>query len=223
MPSLKNAYVQRDRAREHLQQLEVLCQEVCVAEEKATVIEVKPEIDLPATHKDLYTLKKGNTPVPDRCSVLAGDTINSLRSALDYLIRNLSELDSGVIPKRTQFPVESVREDFLRKSPSLLEGLDQAHLYAIEQLQPFHGCLWTKHLASISNLHKHNDFIPVVHDVLYFARLDPIPNTESYKVNMEFTPTLYIAFEPGLPLIETLKEIESRVSQTLDEFEPEFK
>jgi hypothetical protein len=40
---------------------------------------------------------------------------------------------------------------------------------------------------------------------------------------MEFQPTLYVGLDDGLPLIETLKEIESQVSQTLDAFDPEFK
>ena len=231
-PSLKNAYVQRDRAREHFGDLEVLAERICAEEGKAIVTEVKLEVNLkvnpPVLYKDLYkVVKRGDTPIPTRCSVLAGEVINCLRSALDYLVANLAALDSPTLETRPQFPVESTQEGFDGKRGTYLRGVNEPHVAFIESLQPCNGCKWTKHLARLSNLHKHNDLLPVQHDILYFIHLEPIestePNTSPYKVNMEFQPTLYVGLDDGLPLIETLKEIESQVSQTLDAFDPEFK
>jgi hypothetical protein len=78
--SIKNSYVQRDRAREHIQEPEILCAEVCEAERNATKLEVKKEIDLPAKHTDIYAAERGNTPIPERCSVITGETLICLRA-----------------------------------------------------------------------------------------------------------------------------------------------
>jgi len=227
MPSLQNAYFQRDRAREYLKELESLCVEICEAELKASIIHVKAEVDAPKNVNDVYTIEEGNTSIPPRCGWLTGQVINCLRSALDYLIRNLSELESGIVPERTQFPIESLKDDFWRKAPTSLEGLTDFHIAQIERLQPFNGCKWTERLAAISSLHKHNDLVEVVHDLQYNGLFVPIPSTDPsiprYKVHMEFTPTLYVCIGEEFPLIEALQEIESQVSQTLNAFEPEFK
>jgi hypothetical protein len=227
MPSLKNAYVQWDRAAEHIRDLEIIASEVCEIEGKSTVANVKDEVALPVYAKDLFTIvRKANTPIPPRCNILTGEAINCLRSALDYLVANLAELDSGAVQPRTQFPIESTSDGFTGKRNSFLKGINQPHVAIIEGLQPYNGCEWTKDLARLSNLHKHNDLVPVQHDVLYAIHLDPIPRAESeisrYKVNVGFHAVLYIGLDNGLPLIETLKKIELQVSYTLAAFGPEF-
>jgi hypothetical protein len=139
----------------------------------------------------------------------------------------LGTLDSGIVPTGTQFLIESLPKDFLAKSTFRLKGLNAAHVAAIESLQPFNGCKWTKQLAALSNLHKHNDLIIVSHQLIYNGWLNPIPAADPkisrYKVDVKFKQVLYIQFDGGTPLIETLKEIESQVSKTLDAFEPEFR
>ncbi len=209
MPSLKNAYIQWDRAVEHIRDLEILAKEICEIEGNATVTNVKDEVELPVYPKDLFTIvKQADTPIPPRCNILTGEAINCLRSALDYLVANLAEFDSGVVQPRTQFPIESTRDGFAGKRNTFLNGISQAHVAIIDGLQPYNGCEWTKDLARLSNLHKHNDLVPVQHDVIHTIQLDPIPRTESevsrYKVNVGFNAVLYIGLDNGLPLIETL-------------------
>jgi hypothetical protein len=224
--SLKNAYLQRDRAREHFQELKLICAEVCKAEGQAGKLQVKEYVDFPAKREDIYTYEKGNTPIPPRCSLLAGEILICLRAAMDYLVRNLGYLDSGALPDRTQFLIESLEDEFTRKARTSLAGLNGSHIAAIHRLQPFDGCIWTKRLAALTNLHKHNDLIIIFHELTYDGWMNPVscaePNVSRYKVDLKFTPTLYIRFHEEIPLIETLKEIESEVSDTLDTFEPEF-
>ena len=224
MPSLEHAYLQRDWAREKIDRLEVLCRDICAVEQQAMVVDVKPETTIPAKAKELYTYIPGGTPIPPELLLLAGESIGALRSALDYLVRNLSELDTGTVPKaRTQFPIESSPDGFNGKRGTFLAGVNDSHVAHIESLQPYCGCDWTKRLAKFTNIHKHNALLDVRHDLLYWATLYPIPGTDAYTVNMHFEPAIYIFVDDGFPLVETLKEIESQVSQTLDAFNPQFK
>src|SRR3989442_13745286 len=59
------------------------------------------------------------------------------RSALDYLIGQLANLDSGPGERRTQLPIESTPEGFKKRRDSFLEGVNDAHVAAIERLQPY--------------------------------------------------------------------------------------
>jgi len=187
------------------------------------IVEVKPTTTLPVRAKELYSCVSGGTPIPPELLLLAGESAVALRCALDYLVRNLSELDGGTVPKtRTQFPIESSPDGFSGKRDTFLAGVNPSHVAYIESLQPYCGCDWTKRLARFTNIHKHNELLDVRHDLLYWGTLYPIPGTSAYTVNMHFEPAIYIFVDDGFPLVETLKEIESQVSQTLDAFEPEF-
>lgn len=104
-----------------------------------------------------FIVQTGTAVIPDRCQILIGDTAVSLRSALNYLVGQLSRLDSvsGRKGKRTQFPIESCPNDFDGRKCRYLEGLTEAHVAAIERLQPYNGCDWTQRLQKLSNLDRH--------------------------------------------------------------------
>jgi len=53
-------------------------------------------------------------PLNPKVPILAGEVIQSLRSALDYLIYDLAILDSGKPQDGTQFPAEGDPESFDR-------------------------------------------------------------------------------------------------------------
>jgi hypothetical protein len=90
-------------------------------------------------------------------SVVLGELIYNLRSALDYLIFELARHDSRVIQHGTQFPIDDKPKKFAEHIPTRLKGLSGAHIAAIERLQPYNGCNWTKLLRDLSNPDKHRE------------------------------------------------------------------
>ena len=164
-----------------------------------------------------------HVPNPDKFRILIGEIANGLRSALNYLIGRLSELDCGAKGRNTQFPIETSPNGFKGHTASYLEGLSDAHVAAIERLQPYNGCEWATHLQRLSNLHKHDDLIFVGHVYNLHYKITPTEgNASELSMSMELEPTLSIALGDGLPIIETLEVIKSQVAQTLDAFKPEF-
>jgi hypothetical protein len=224
---LNTAYLKIARATEHLEELRRLHDEVCNAQAKDTTIEAEPAgtID-PGEAKRVVTIHTGEAVIPDRCRILVGDVANGLRSALDYLIGRLAELDSGPGERRTQFPIESTSEGFKSRRRSFLEGVSDTHISAIERLQPYNGCDWMLSLQKLSNFDKHSDLVIVVHDYLVWltGTIEPADERGSQKhtVHLRLRPVLRIALGNGLPLIETLEMLKLKVTETVDTFKPEL-
>ncbi len=229
-PSLQDAYIRRDRGHEHLGELDALVIEICNEQAKRMVIKPRPNVSIPPGHAGVIadTDWGERVEIPDRCRVLAGDAANSFRSSLDYLVGQLAVLDSGPGNRRTQFPIEDSPDGFRKRRTTYLSGLSNVHVDAIARLQPCNGCDWTKNLAVLSNLDKHNELVLIRHAIGY--RFTPTqrpkntagPTPVRLRVKMEFQPVLQIALRDGLPLKETLQEIEAQVTQTLDAFKLEF-
>src|SRR5579863_2363916 len=82
--------------------------------------------------------------VPLNFSLPVSDCIHNLRSALDYLIYELANLDFGSYVRGTQFPIEDDPEWFhKRRRNTYLRGLSDDHVRAIEALQPYNRIEWT--------------------------------------------------------------------------------
>lgn len=176
--------------------------------------------------------------IPIDLGVIIGEVCYNLRSALDYLIYELAILDSGKVVDGTQFPIEDKRKGFeWRKNGGWLNGLNTAHVAAIEGMQPYRGCYWTAKLRDISNPDKHRHL--ALHqgtfqvelwanaERLQFLNLPgkissaqhPVSGKEVY-VQLNFS--LQVTFDDGEPVVETLKELQSQVTETLAVFQPEF-
>jgi hypothetical protein len=185
-------------------------------------------------------------------SVMVGEAAYNLRAALDYLINELSFRDSRKRYDSLQFPIEDSPEGFQMRCTGLrkgeqkpnervwwLRGINQAHIDAIENVQPYRGCQWTKTLRGLSNPDKHRRltilnerFDPGVPDIT--VRTGPIyPSDDLYPsetmpgrgytgVEVKIDLSLYIAFEDGTPVVETLEELKSEVGNFLAEFYPAF-
>src|SRR5215204_9224 len=103
MPSLDGAYAWLSRAEEHLSELSSLCVMVGQIERDAMVRSLRVNDDV-GTSVGNYRFDTPVSSVPDRVSVLAGETIQALRRVLDYLVFEVAWLDSGSIQEDTQFP-----------------------------------------------------------------------------------------------------------------------
>lgn len=227
MPSLAHAYIKIQWARKQLKELEALCAKRGRFILKTKRLYYERRLNkLPKHSRCLLTVKPGATRMPYLAQILTGQIVTGLRGALDYLVGNLAELDSGPASRRTQFPVESSVKRFVGRQATFLEGLNSAHIAAIEKLQPYNACNWTGPMAALSNLDKHNALIPTKMDFIYSGILDPVKRTVrnplGYKVRMYIEPTVFITNGKPIELIKTLREIATRVTETIDSFNPEF-
>lgn len=179
-------------------------------------------------------------------SILIGEAVYNLRAALDYLVYEIAKHDSGVEQRGTQFPVCDTKPDFDRRRGAWLKGVNPTHISAIEVLQPYKGCNWTKLLARISNPDKHRKLTlcqgmidgaltvrvgtPEELPALREGAIDPTPLPEGgtiqleegEQVEMEAHFTLFIAFDDGNRVIPTLKLLKSEIARVLKAFQSEF-
>lgn len=216
-----------ERAIKHFDELE----KMFVSFREANIDKVSIGYD-PGPPQRLPVFFDPSLVIPLRLSLPVSDCIHNLRGALDYLIFELSILDSGTIQKGTQFPIEDNPQVFhqTRRNTSL-RGLSDDHVRAIEFLQPYNGVEWTKSLRSISNPDKHQHLVimkPQLSSSIFAHSVGDIDDFE-FSVNGE---QMYVkkkdVFSIGFsdsesPVIETLNSLQVRVRQTIDAFKPEFK
>jgi hypothetical protein len=219
------------RADEHLADLQQRIEVIRRQQEDSIVV----QFDLNPPHSPQPS-RFTKTFVPLRVGILIGEICYNLRSALDYLIFELAEHDSGIPQGGTQFPIVDTKKDFEWWTKSRLKGVNGAHIAAIERLQPYRGCNWTKTLRDLSNIDKHREFANIKGDAAaYVYTRATNRNFDSIRASVRRTPhpihgemevkvyvTSRIQFADGTPIIETLQEVKREVAATLEAFEPEF-
>jgi hypothetical protein len=123
---------------------------------------IEPQID-PTENLALAVIRI-KRPVDPTWSVMVGDIVHNLRSALDYLIHELVKVETGSHPPpapkgKTQFPICLSPEHFDKASTAMLEGVGDEARALIRSHQPFatgHGAESPLAiLATLSNLDKH--------------------------------------------------------------------
>lgn len=173
-----------------------------------------------------------------RIPILIGEIIYNLGSALDYLVFKLAKLDSGGEKEGTQFPIVNAQKDWPSNVGRLLQGVNAAHVAAIERLQPYKGCDRARRLRGISNPDKHRHLVETggdlafhVHSSLVVSDLShccgyertaphPIPGQPPVKVKVYFSRD--VTYCDGVPIIDTIKQVKVAVADTFDAFKPEF-
>ena len=177
--------------------------------------------------------------IPLRIGIIIGDVCYNLwRAALDYLVFNLSALNSGLDYQGTQFPIEIRRKDFRRRveERGVLGGMNVTHRDMIEKLQPCNGSKWSRTLKEISNPDKHrkitvtnvgqnvasrsvqpDDLGNVSGPVMSTGFGDGKP-----EMHTEVQITTLIVLGDGTPVIEALEQLKTEVTQVLLTFQSEF-
>jgi hypothetical protein len=203
--------------------------------ERGDLPSVYPDFGQP---RDLSITLRASMRIP----ILVGEICYNLRSALDYLIYELTKLDTGIPQHLTQFPIEDSEKGFAKRrklshSIGWLQGLNERHIACIERLQPYNGVKWIKALREISNPDKHREFthnkgfidiyIAVAGEDADFETLAgpiqraPHPVTGE-EVDMKTRIAGSILFLDSAPVVETLEELIFKVGETLEAFKPEF-
>jgi len=98
--------------------------------------------------------------LPTRLSVIIGDALHQLRSALDHSIHQLILKNGGIVTKKTQFPVFQSHEGYVARGHPMISGLSVPAAALIESFQPYQlgtsageHPLWV--LAELNNADKH--------------------------------------------------------------------
>lgn len=221
------------RAEEHLSELE---------REVASMIEKQAyslpfDLDIKPPHPAINVGQPPETFAGVRLGTLVGEIIYNCRCALDYLVYALAVLDSGTPQENTQFPIMETAKDFTGRGKAMLVGINDAHVAAIERLQPYNGCDWTRRLRDLSNMDKHRHLVPgggIMQATVYselttdlswihgaFDRKARHPITGK-NVHVKVHVASEILFADRTPVIQPLHEIKTSVADTLRQFEPDF-
>lgn len=113
-------------------------------------------------------------PIPETISLLAGDTVHNLRSALDHLAVELERLSAQRSShtltteeeRRPQFPVARSQSEFDRQigrfsylDPSTIDVLKRFQPFVMTPIQPDQSFLWQ--VSDLDNLDKHRMLAPI--------------------------------------------------------------
>jgi hypothetical protein len=119
----------------------------------------------PETRQMIYYLASV-APVPVVLPAIAGDILNSLRSALDHLAQQLYLVGTRGAKgyrDKTSFPISPSAKDFESGLARKVEGMRQDAIDAIRALEPYNGGqgadLWTLH--RLNNIDKHRLIVTV--------------------------------------------------------------
>jgi hypothetical protein len=219
------------RAEEHLIEMRGHVEGVFQMQEDASFVDYDPN----PPHQIRAHLP-AETFAGMRLGIIVGEVVYNLRAALDYLVFQLAERDSGAPQDDTQFPIVCKPNNFRLGVNRWLKGINPAHVAAIEKLQPYNRCEWTRTLREISNPDKHRKLVTITggmgitpHDSINnpgFASTNGAIRRAMHPVHGEVNVKLHfihqIQFADGMPVMETLEELNTEVTNTLGHFKSEF-
>jgi len=238
---LDGAYVRLRRAEECLGYLQSLIRDF-VNEEYKLVRQI-PRLDEYPTDMLLDLISKQSPNIPAEIPVVVGETVYHLRLALNLLANELTVLDSGSTQEDVEFPLLDSPDEFVRWRKTHLKGINELHTAAIERLQPYGTRNWKHPFRLLRQLAEDDQSGGIVlkrqtgcvgsgsEDRAYFDSPDDESADcilikqhvgERESVHMKFHFTLQIMSKGGLPIMDSLQEIKTKVADTLAQFEPEF-
>jgi len=247
--SLAGAFARIDRADGHINELKLLIERYRKSQEEKVIADhhaVNRLLAIPPGQSFTERPRsKALIDFPLDAAVIVGEVIYNLRAALDYLVYELAWQDSGAEQHGTQFLIENVPSDpkhpergFQPRSKTCLAGFHKHHIDAIENLQPYKGCAWTKTLRDISNPDKHRQLTAIGGSMESISRIESgisgSLNNRSGQIlrgvggsytdtNIDLQYAIKVTLPDGTPIVETLEILKGKVAATIDAFKPEFK
>lgn len=131
------------RAAEHLEALDVEIRTFAYSERDHFRAKRDPEIS-----ESFEPVWHGNE-LPTRFSVIVGDFLSNLRSALDHAVNGIAGDSAG---DYTKFPIYIRRSQFKGSAKGDLEGVPRPCRAQIERMQPYHGHRRGKRLLKLAQL-----------------------------------------------------------------------
>jgi hypothetical protein len=198
---LAGVRVKVERAKEHIVDLNL--QLKSFTESRPYVVGVHRD---PQTRCPIYSLISVRE-VPPAISLLAGDTIQNLRSALDHLAYQLYMLGpgglAGGIGNRTYFPIADDSAKYKIEAPRKIKGLRPKAIEAIDAIEPYKGgktdksdTLWR--LEKMNNIDKHRLLLAIGSEYRSFDIWSDYER--AYKKGLaEASPEIKAMFDPTPP------------------------
>ena len=144
-----------------------------------------PQID----HTTLYIAEV--QPVPDQFSLIIGDAVHNLRSALDYLMWQLVDAAGGILDKNIYFPVSQTPHQFQSAIGNReIQKITPEALNIIHSVQPYttlDQTLWLLHQLDIVDKHR--------------LLLTTVASMDKWGVDLAIGQTLWFNSERFVPLV----------------------
>jgi hypothetical protein len=166
--------VKIERAKKHLRNLEAELSAYGTQRFSAVTSDRDPK-----TGVVIRNPLRGWKKMPFDALAAAGDVIQNLRTALDYLAQQLVWAGSGEEPTRfVQFPIAKDATAYEADKPKRVQGMCPKAIKAIDALKPYKGgndALWKIH--ELNNIDKHRTLFTYDHDCFLTAEWidDPMP------------------------------------------------
>ena len=114
--------------------------------------------------------------------VLVAQIVENLRTALDYMIFELSVLNEPNLNERvTQFVIADSESDFERQAKRRLRHLTDEQKSFVEQVQPYHGNGMLALLGKLAGLGKHRRLLSIRDNTGWDIYLAEMAKQEEYK------------------------------------------
>jgi hypothetical protein len=120
--------------------------------------EFPPGMEIVGVHRWRAQTEKA---IPPRISILAGDVLKELRSALDYVAWQLALGQSATPPQTTAFPIFASEKLYARDKQRFIGGIDGGAHPIFDAVQPYHAGdkateqpLWVLHRLANDDKHK---------------------------------------------------------------------
>jgi hypothetical protein len=200
-----NPWAKLEWAEEHFAQLEALIADFLRPERGPTHSFVQETWDMADGHWEVIRCEAILRAPPLRWSLIAGDAIHNVRSALDHLASGLVLANEGEVTTRTQFPIYDHVPDRgeERRIARNLEGMADDDVRRIREMQPYLDMVAERSerllaLARLDNYDKHR----VVHPA--YGKSDAV-RIEVEPRDFEGPPPVhylqYARVVPGTPLL----------------------
>ena len=151
------------RAEQQIQEIAYEADALCAEVKQGIVREVNE-------HNEQVWTYRGETPeAPVRWSILVGEILYNLRSALDHLVWQLVLENQRTPGRHNQFPITRDQGHWQQERVRALKGVNQRHQAMIGYVQPFTGGISLpfdvsrlKVLDGLSNIEKHRQLVVAV-------------------------------------------------------------
>jgi hypothetical protein len=156
---LDNIVLKTERAKKHVLDLETVFEGFLKTKPNAFAFKT----DENTGDRTYYVTRVA--PIPIEFSLLVGDALNNIRTALDHLTYQLVIIGGGSneIRSKANFPIGNSLSDYIARRTKMVPGLREDAVKAIDALQPYMGGTgeYFCHLARLNNFDKHRLLVPV--------------------------------------------------------------